>query len=129
MNDAKTTIDNLKLKIKQFMDEREWRQFHSPKNVSMSIVREASELMEHFLWCDNNESFDEVEKKRIAVEDEIADVAVGLLNFCTIANIDLNQAIERKLEKNRAKYPIDKSKGRSEKYLHYQEIKNKNRSS
>lgn len=116
MNDQKNTIDDLKKKIDQFMNERDWHQFHSPKNVAMAIAAEAAELMEPFLWVDGHESKQELEKKRDAVEQEVADVAIALINFCTLNNIDLSTAIEKKLVLAAKKYPIEKAKGSRKKY-------------
>lgn len=116
MNDSINTISELKNIIKIYMEERDWQQFHSPKNLSMNIVAEASELMELFLWVENSNSQNELEKNRVAVQDEVADIAVGLINFCLRNNIDLSSAIEKKLIKNALKYPVEKSKGKAIKY-------------
>lgn len=74
MEDNLTTINELKNLVKKFVEEREWHQWHSPKNVSMQIATEAAELMELFLWVDSKESFAEVEKRREAAEHEAADI-------------------------------------------------------
>ena len=110
-------------KIFQFIDERDWVQFHSPKNLSMSIAIEAAELMEHFQW--NNSAAESAavlddKTKRRAIEDEIADIAIYLLDFCYLYNIDLEKVIAAKLEKNIEKYPAGLSKGKSDKYTSYQ---------
>jgi dCTP diphosphatase len=117
MNDSKTTIDDLKRAIKRYADERDWGQFHTPKSLSMNIAVEAAELMELFLWVDSADAQNEiVEKNRSAVEDEVADVAHAVINFCVRNNIDLCAAIEKKMVKNALKYPIEKCKGKREKY-------------
>ena len=117
MTDSKTTIADLKQIIKKYADDREWGQFHTPKSLSMNIAVEAAELMELFLWIESADAQNElVEKNRAAVEDEVADVAHAIINFCVRNNIDLCTAIEKKMVKNAVKYPIDKSKGKREKY-------------
>jgi dCTP diphosphatase len=113
--DSHATLESLKQKIKQFVDERDWAQFHSPKNLSMLLSVEAAELMEIFLWS-MTDSEKRLEQKRIEVEHELADIAFSLLNFCARYNIDLSTALERKLVLNAQKYPIEKSKGKALKY-------------
>lgn len=119
MADNNTNIGILKQKVRKIMDERDWQQFHSPKNLSMSIAVEAAELMEIFLWIDNGQSLQILEKKRQNIEQEIADIAIGILNFCSRFNIDLSKVIEEKLVNLEKKYPIDKAKGS---YLKYTEL-------
>ena len=116
MSDATTTIESLKNDVKKFTEDREWQQFHSPKNLSMALASEAAEVMDVFLWCDNTASYQELEKRRQDVEDEIADVAVVLLAFCVRHNIDLSAAIAHKRIEQARKYPIEKCKGKSLKY-------------
>lgn len=103
-----------------FRKDRDWEQFHTPKDVAISLSIEAAELLEWFQW----RSHDEVEAmlesdKREHLEDEIADVAVYLSYLCHDLGIDLNQAVKKKMEKNAAKYPQDKVKGRADKYNEY----------
>ena len=116
MADTTTTIETLKNSVKKFVEDREWQQFHSPKNLSMALASEAAEVMDLFLWCDNAASYDELEKRRQEVEDEIADVATLVLAFCVRHNIDLSKAIIHKQIEQARKYPIDKCKGISLKY-------------
>jgi len=116
MQDNSTTINDLKAVIKKFVADREWQQYHSPKNLSMQIAAESAELMELFLWIDSKESFDEVEKNREAVEHEIADIAHAIICFCICTNIDLAAALEKKMIHNAQKYPIEKAKGKRVKY-------------
>jgi NTP pyrophosphatase (non-canonical NTP hydrolase) len=104
----------------EFRRERDWEQFHNPKDVAISLSIEASELLEWFQWKTAEQvqqrlAFD----KREELEDEIADVAVYLAYLCHDLNIDLNQAIKNKMQKNAAKYPRDKVKGRNDKYDEY----------
>jgi len=116
MNDSTTSIETLKNKVKKFVEDREWQQFHSPKNLSMALASEAAEVMDLFLWCDNKASYEELEKKRQDVEYEIADVAILIFAFCIRHNIDLTTAISKKQIEAAKKYPIEKSKGKSLKY-------------
>lgn len=116
MHDNEITISTLKKQLKKFVDERDWNQFHTPKNMSMGIAAEAAELMELFLWVDSQQSFDIIQSKREQVEHEIADIAIYVVMFCSENNIDLAQAIEKKMQHNAEKYPVEKSKGKSTKY-------------
>ncbi len=119
MSDAATTIEALKNSVKKFVEDREWQQFHSPKNLSMALASEAAEVMDLFLWCDNDASYEELQNRRQEVEDEIADVATLILAFCVRHNIDLSKAIDHKQIEQAKKYPIEKCKGKSLKYDQY----------
>lgn len=116
MEDRDATVEQLRAIVSKFIDEREWFQFHSPKNLSVSIVLEAAELMEKFQWCDNLDSFKEVEKNRDEVEQELADVVIYAFNFARVANIDIAKAIIKKMEINAQRYPVQKAKGVSTKH-------------
>lgn len=109
--------------LKQLIDfrrEREWEQFHHPKDLAISLSIEAAELLEWFQWRSNAEIKQMLlTDKREALEDEIADVAVYLSYLCHDLEIDLEQAVQRKMQKNIAKYPVDKVKGRADKYNEY----------
>ncbi len=121
--DSKLDLTDVNQKIATFIRKRDWVQFHSPKNVSMSIAIEAAELMEHFQWSNSAEESRAVMEdptKRVQIEDELADIAIYLLDFCQLNQIDLKNAIETKLAKNIKKYPMAVSKGRSDKYTAYQ---------
>jgi len=117
--DATTTIESLKNDVKKFVEDRDWQQFHNPKNLSMALASEAAEVMDLFLWCDNAASYEELEKRRQEVEDEIADVAILVLAFCVRHNIDLSAAIAHKYIEQARKYPVEKCKGKSLKYDQY----------
>lgn len=107
-------------KIIDFRRERDWEQFHNPKDLAISLSIEASELLEWFQWRTNDEIAAQLNSdKRELLEDEIADVAVYLSYLCHDLDIDINKAVAAKIEKNAAKYPIDKVKGRSDKYNEY----------
>ncbi len=116
MSDITTTIETLKKDVKKFVEDREWQQFHSPKNLSMAIVSEATELMDLFLWCESSASYEELEKRRQEAEDEVADIAVLVLAFCVRHNIDLSRAIAHKRIEATRKYPVEKCRGKSTKY-------------
>lgn len=116
MQDTKTTVADLKNLVNTFTQERDWHQFHTPKNMSMMIATEAAELMEIFLWVDSAKSVEELRKKQAHVEQEIADVAIGILMLCAEQNIDLSKAIQEKMAHNAAKYPVEKAKGNATKY-------------
>ena len=113
----------MKQMVAEFVSEREWNQFHTPKNLSMDIAVEAAELMELFMWCATEASFDILEARRTDVEDEFADVLIGLIAFANAANIDIFKAFAHKLEKTKNKYPIEKVRGKSDKYTHYMKLK------
>lgn len=97
--------------IAQFANERDWEQFHTPKNLCMSIAIEAAELMEHFQWTRPEEvdGFDDA--KKLEVQEELADVVAYCIAFANTMNIDIAEAFERKMVKNRKKYPADEFKG------------------
>lgn len=116
--DANTTVAELRARVLDFAREREWEQFHSPKNLSMALAAEAGELMEHFLWAESAASSTALAEadKRVKIEDELADVVIYALEFANICRIDLAAAIAAKLAKNAAKYPVEKARGRSDKY-------------
>jgi NTP pyrophosphatase (non-canonical NTP hydrolase) len=116
--DASTTLADLKHRVLAFARERDWEQFHSPKNLSMALAAEAGELMEHFLWTDHAASRARAQEpaRRREIEDEIADVVIYALEFVNVAGIDLAAAIAAKLAANAKKYPVEKARGRSEKY-------------
>ena len=118
MTDAATTVGEIRERVMAFARERDWEQFHSPKNLSMALAAETGELMEHFLWTESKDSAATLAdpKKRAKIEDELADVVIYALEFANIGGIDLARAIEAKLAQNAAKYPVEKAKGRSDKY-------------
>jgi NTP pyrophosphatase (non-canonical NTP hydrolase) len=114
MPDSITTVATLRDAMRRFVAEREWEQFHSPKNLAMGLAVEAAELMEHFLWIDSEASRavtgDATKLGQIA--DEMADVACYLLTLSNTLGIDLSDAIVAKLAKTAAKYPVEKTRGR-----------------
>jgi len=113
-SDHLTTVAELRALLRQFVAEREWSPFHSPKNLSMSLAIEAAELMEHFQWIDAAESrrVGDDPAKIADVRDELADVLCYLLAIANELEIDLSDAIRDKMVKNAAKYPAALSRGR-----------------
>lgn len=118
LTDATTTVADLKTRILAFVRERDWEQFHAPKNLSMALAAEAGELMEHFLWATPEASaaivHDPVKRQKIA--EELADVVIYALEFANATGLDVAAAIEAKMAANGKKYPVEKARGRSEKY-------------
>ena len=110
------SLDYLRKRIAEFAAERDWDQFHNPKNLATAVSVEAAELLEHFQWL----TFEQADSLQPAARDEVAlecaDVLLFLLRLCDRLGVDLGQAAERKLALNAAKYPVEKSRGRSTKY-------------
>lgn len=96
-------------KIRKFRSDRDWWQFHSPSNLAKAISIEAAELLEEFLW--DNENYNKQN-----VEEELADVMVYCIHMADALNVSIEEIINKKMNKNEEKYPIDKSKGNSKKY-------------
>ncbi len=117
MPDSTTTVADLKDAWRRFVAERDWEQFHSPKNLAMGMAVEVAELMEHFLWIDNDGSRQLVRDpaKLQQVADEMADVAGFLLALSNELGLDLSDAIRAKMARNALKYPVETSRGRFDK--------------
>ena len=109
-------LEALRAQLRAFVAERDWDQFHTPKNLAMALVAEAGELVEHFQWLTPEESGNLETHTRAEVELEIADVLLFLLRMCDKLDVDPIAAGERKLALNRQKYPVEKAKGRATKY-------------
>lgn len=105
-------------RIRAFRDARDWMQFHNPKNLACSIAIEAAELLEHFQWKTPEESTEYALNSREELSEEIADVAIYLIELADNLGIDFLTAIDRKLSINEAKYPVEKAKGSATKYTH-----------
>ncbi len=118
LSDRTTTVAELRERILAFVRERDWEQFHAPKNLSMALAAEAAELMEHFLWASPEESravaVDPAKRAKIA--EELADVVIYALEFANTTGLDVASSIEEKMAANARKYPVEKSRGRSAKY-------------
>ena len=112
-------IKQLQQVLQEFADERDWNQFHSPKNLSMALIAEAAELVEHFQWVSEDDSYKLSEDKLGEVGDELADIFLYLARLSDRLGIDLEKASLNKIENNRLKYPAEKVKGSSQKYTEY----------
>lgn len=110
--DVKSLIESLR----QFSKEREWEQFHSPKNLACALSVEVSEVLEHFQWLPEDQSRALSPELRAEVSNELADVFLYLLQLSDELGIDLVKSAQRKLAANAEKYPVDKAKGKSTKY-------------
>ena len=112
-------IEALKQRLRRFAEERDWDQFHSPKNLSMALVVETAELVEHFQWLTEKQSR-QLDSKRLAeVEDELADILIYLVRIADKLDVDLVGAAEKKLELNKQKYPALLVRGSAKKYNEY----------
>ena len=113
MPDSQTTLADLRQCVNDFVERRDWRQFHSPKNLSMALAIEAAELMEHFQWLTQDQSRRVAEEpQRLGpVAEELADVLCYALSMANQLNIDVSTAIREKMKKNEQKYPAQKYRG------------------
>jgi NTP pyrophosphatase (non-canonical NTP hydrolase) len=118
LTDIDTPIAELKSRVLAFARARDWEQFHSPKNLSMALAAEAAELMEHFLWAAPEQSFGVAKDpaKRARIAEELADIVIYALEFANATHLDVASAVEAKMEANARKYPVEKAKGRADKY-------------
>jgi NTP pyrophosphatase (non-canonical NTP hydrolase) len=112
-------LDQILQQIRTFRDERDWMQFHNPKNLACSVSIEAAELLEHFQWTTPEESLDVATRKKTEIAHEIADVAVYLIELADNLGIDLAEAITVKMKLNAEKYPVDKVRSSAKKYNEY----------
>ena len=109
-------ITKIQNQLRDFASERDWEQFHNPKNLAMALSVEASELVEIFQWLTPDESKSPDQKQLDPIRSEVADIAMYLIRFCSVLDIDLEEAIKRKIIHNKDKYPISLSKGNAKKY-------------
>ena len=110
--DDKTTVQQLKQEIEDFVNERDWAQFHSPKNLAMALAVEAAELMDLFKWFTLEESREQIkENLRADVADELADIIIYAMAFANRQDLDIAAAVTEKMMKNRVKYPAEKFQG------------------
>ena len=112
-------FDDLVRKIRDFVDERDWEQFHSPKNLSMALVVEASELVEIFQWLSEEQSLNLDPDQLQRVEEEAADVMNYLIRICDRLDIDLLKATDRKIQINSERYPAEQVRGSALKYSEF----------
>jgi len=115
MADTDTTLANLLRHVTEFVSEREWEHFHTPKNLSAAIAIEAAELLEHFQWLSDDRAADNMEDaaEREAVADELADVMIYCLSLANALDVDLSTAILQKLKRNERRFPVEQWRGRA----------------
>ena len=111
-NDSQTTVAALRDCMREFVAERNWEQFHSPKNLSMSLAIEAAELMEHFQWLtiEQSKQLDACQQQEVG--EELADVICYALSIANALNLDITATVDAKMAKNRSKYPAEEFRGR-----------------
>jgi len=114
-------MNDLRDRLREFVDERDWRQFHTPKNLSMALAGEAAEIMEIFQWLTPEQSANMPEEKMAEIREEIGDVLIYLIRLADELGIDPLDAAFKKMERNRVKYPADLVRGRADKYTAYQQ--------
>ena len=110
------SLDELRQRLRAFAAERDWEQFHSPKNLAMALIVEAGELVEHFQWLTQAQSLALTPDKREQVAQELADVLIYLVRLADRLDVDLLAAAGRKLALNAEKYPAERARGRARKY-------------
>lgn len=109
-------INELTKKVVEFRDARDWKQFHNPKDLALSLVLEAGEVMEHFQWKSPKEIDEYIKNHKDDIGEELADVFYWVLLMSKDLDIDIADALEKKLKKNNEKYPVEKAKGKHTKY-------------
>lgn len=105
--------------VRQFAEERDWQQFHTPKNLAMALSVEVAELVEHFQWLKTGEADELDEQRRTGIRHELADTLVYLIRLADRVDVNLYDAVLEKMQLNRQKYPVDKVKGQARKYTEY----------
>ncbi len=119
MNERAPDIAELKERLRRFAEERDWEQFHSPKNLAMALIVEAAELLEHFQWLSPDESRRLPSATQAKVEEELADVLLYLVRLADMLDVDLLAAAEKKIALNARKYPADQVRSSAKKYTEY----------
>ena len=114
------SLNELKARVNAFVEERDWAQFHTPKNLAMAMIVEAAELVEQFQWDTPEESQTLSSEKLEAVSHELADTFVYLIRIAEVCGIDLIEAANKKIDLNALKYPAEKAKGSNAKYTKYE---------
>jgi dCTP diphosphatase len=118
---AGNDFDRIRKQVRQFVVERDWDQFHSPKNLSMALIVEAAELVEHFQWLTEEQSCNLSPEKLAEVELELADIQVYLVSLAEKLKLDIIAAVDKKLVLNAAKYPAEQVRGSAKKYNEYKQ--------
>lgn len=113
-------LKELTQKIVEFRDERNWKQFHNPKDIALSLVLEATEVLEHFQWKNGADIQAHIEESKDEVAEEMADVLYWVLLMAADLNIDIKEALLSKIDKNAKKYPVEKAYGNAKKYTELQ---------
>ncbi len=116
---SESDFNRIKRQVRQFVVERDWDHFHSPKNLSMALIVEAAEMVEHFQWLTEEQSCNLAPEKLAEVELELADIQIYLLSLAEKLQLDVIAAVDKKLALNAEKYPADKVRGSSRKYSEY----------
>jgi len=111
-----SNIDEITKRITAFRDARDWKQFHNPKDMAISLLLESSELLEHFQWKDKEEAENHSVNNKSEIAEELSDILYWVLLISNDLNIDILDALDKKMLKNEAKYPEDKSRGNHKKY-------------
>lgn len=110
-------IIELTERLIKFRRERDWEKFHKPKDIAISLCLESAELLEHFQWKSDDEINRYIQSEALSkIKEEVADITIYILLFCKDLNIDLYDEVVKKINKNEARYPVDKAKGRADKY-------------
>jgi NTP pyrophosphatase (non-canonical NTP hydrolase) len=118
-NAADSDLAQLRELVRRFVDERDWDQFHTPKNLASALSVEAAELLEHFQWLQHGRPEELGEAKRLEVRHEMADVLVYLVRLADKLDVDLFAAVQEKMVLNREKYPAEQVRGDARKYYEY----------
>ena len=113
-------LEEFKNRIREFTKERDWDQFHSPKNLSMALAGEVGELLEHFQWLTEEQSKSLDPDKQKEVAEELADILIYLIRTADKLDVDLPSAVDAKIEENERRYPADRARGSSAKYDRYE---------
>lgn len=116
-------MDDKLQRIIKYVQDRDWEQFHNPKDVAISLSLEASEVLEHFQWKNPEEIEAYLKTNKADIAEELVDVLYWVLLMSYYLKIDLDKAFEKKMQKNEKKYPVEKAKGSHRKYTHYKEDK------
>lgn len=113
------TIYDLQKKIVRFRDQRDWKKFHNPKDLAISLQLEASEVLEHFQWKNNDEIEKHIKINKKEIGEELADTLYWILLMSHDFEIDIESAFDKKMKQNSKKYPVSKAKGKHSKYTEY----------
>ncbi len=114
------SLNDLRARVNEFVEARDWAQFHSPKNLAMAMIVEAGEVVEHFQWMTEEQSRNLDAATKEQVGQELSDTFVYLLRIAEVCGIDLLEAANKKIDLNAKKYPVEQCKGSNAKYTEYQ---------